>query len=964
VIDRSRWAAADALIDEALGLPVEGRDAFLQARAGHDPALLDLLRAVLHEASTTDGFLAPDPAVASAVVEALEVSTTAPEPVRDVLAPGGEIEHYVIEALIGRGGMGEVYRARDRQLGRAVALKVVPQRFATDPDRLGRFRREARVLASLSHPGIGAIYGVARADGVEALVLEYVEGPTLAEAVAAGPLPLPEVLRIARGLVDALDAAHARGILHRDLKPANIKLTADGAVKVLDFGLAKALDSATDAVETTDLTGQTPGMLLGTASYMSPEQVRRQPLDQRADIWAFGCIVFEMLTGTRAFPATSLQDVLARVLEREPAYSLLPGGTPPAVRRLLRRALEKDPQRRLGYIGDARLDLDDAAQSPPDDGDSAPAPGSRRSWAVAGLIGLAVGAAGAGLLAWRAGRAEATPPVARFAVSLDDADPVFSYQPMLAVSPDGQTVAYRARRDGTTRVHLRRADDLAVRTLEGTEGATGLFFSPDGQWLGFDGDGVLKRVALAGGTPVAIGPAPGGVTATWIADDTIVFATNTARVLQRMPVGGGAPVAVTALDPTRGDTLHLLPQALPGGRKVLFTIVAGPARHVATAEVATGRITVVAEGTHGRFMAPDILLFVRQGTLFGQRFDVESGAVSGTAVPLVDAVAITDGTVGHFDAVPSGGFAYVPAGQVPVPARDLVWLDRAGRRTPVPTPPRPFTRVALSPDGTRAAVGVDDPDNADIWVVDLVRGTSSRLTAEPPIDSAPVWSPDGRWIAFRSERESPGLFRRDALGAGPIEQISVTDGPIHSPSAWSPDSRTLFFALFRSYARQAIAAVTPPDRTITVLVDGESAQLEPHLSPDGRWLAYQSDESGRAEVLVRPYPAVNSGRWQISTAGGSSPRWSRDGRELFFLDGTGLAVMPVARRDTFAVAPVRRLFDVTPYGTRLGADYEVSPDGRQFLFVLSQPPPPRRPAHLVVVQHWAGDVRRRLAEGR
>ncbi len=963
MIDRSRWAAADALIDEALGLPAEAREAFLQARAGHDPALLDVLRAVLHEASTTDGFLAPDPAVASAVVEALEVSTAAPDRGPDVLVPGGAIEHYVIEALIGRGGMGEVYRARDRQLGRAVALKVVPQRFATDPDRLGRFRREARVLASLSHPGIGAIYGIARADGVEALILEFVEGPTLAEAIAAGPLTLPEVLRIARGLVDALDAAHARGILHRDLKPANIKLTADGAVKVLDFGLAKALDSATDAVETTDLTGQTPGMLLGTASYMSPEQVRRQPLDQRADIWAFGCIVFEMLTGTRAFPATSLQDVLARVLEREPAYSLLPGTTPPAVRRLLRRTLEKEPQRRLGYIGDARLDLDDAAQSPPDDGDPGPAAGARRSWVAAGLLGLALGAAGAGALAWRATRPDSVPPVVRFAVSLDDADPVFSYQPMLAVSPDGQTVAYRARRDGATRIHLRRADDLAVRTLDGTEGATGLFFSPDGQWLGFDGDGVLKRVALAGGTPVAIGPAPGGVTAAWAADDTIVFATNTGRVLQRIPVGGGAPVAVTALDAARGDTLHLLPQALPGGQRVLFTIVAGRAHHVGIADLATGGVTVVAEGTHGRFLAPDTLLFVRQGTLFGQRFDVDAGEVSGPAVPLVDGVATTDGTVGHFDAA-AGALAFVPAGQVPPPKRELVWLDRDGRVTPIPAPPQPFTRIALSPDGSKAAVGIDDPDNADIWVVDLVRGTSTRLTSEPTIDSAPVWSPDGRWIAFRSERESPGLFRRDALGAGPIEQLSTTDGPIHSPSAWSPDSTTLFFSLFRSYTRQAVAAVTPPDRTVRVLLDGDFAQFEPQLSPDGRWLAYQSSESGRIEVMVRPYPDVTGGRWQISTAGGSSPRWSPDGRELLFMDGTGLAAMPVTPGATFMVARIRRLFEIAPYGTRLGADYEVSPDGRRFLFVLDQPPPPRRPTHLVVVQHWGDDVRRRVAEGR
>jgi serine/threonine-protein kinase len=535
---------------------------------------------------------------------------------------------------------------------------------------------------------------------------------------------------------------------------------------------------------------------------------------------------------------------------------------------------------------------------------------------------------------------------------------------MLAVAPDGQTIAYRARHDGTARVYLRRLAELTATPVPGTEGATGLFFSPDGQWLGFDSDGVLKRVSLAGGPPVVIGPAPGGVTATWAAGDVLVFATNTGRTLQRMPIGGGAATPLTTLDAARGDTLHLLPQALPGGQAVLFTIAAGATRHIATADLASGRIQLVTTGTHGRYLAPDTLVFVRDGTLFGQRFDVASSAVAGTAVPLVDGVEHTDHTVVHFDASSSGSLAYLPAGQVPEPLRRLVWFDRSGRQTPVAAAPRPFSRLSLSPDGTQAAVSIAESGNTDVWVVDLGRGTSLRLTTAPTIDAAPVWSPDGRWIAFRSEREGPGLFRRDALAAGPIEQLTTTDGPIHSPSSWSPDSRTLLFALFRSYRHQAVASVTPPERAVRVLLDGEYAQSEPHLSPDGRWLAYQSDESGRLEVYVRLFPALTSGRWQVSAGGGSSPRWSPDGRELLFLDGTGLAAMPIRTDPAFAVTAARRLFDVAPFGTRLGSDYDISPDGRQFLFVLDEPSPTPRPAHLVVVQHWAGEVRRRIAEGR
>lgn len=955
---------ADRMLDEALALPPAERDAYLVRATGGDAALLDRLRAVVREAGVSDGFLDPDVAVASAVADALEAADDGAE-ASHALAPGVRVEHYEIVALIGRGGMGEVYRARDRRLGREVALKVLPARFAGDPERLARFRREARVLASLSHPGIGAIYGLAEAPGIEALVLEYVEGPTLAERIGGEPMPVADVIAIGRRIAEALDAAHAAGVLHRDLKPANIKVTGEGVVKILDFGLAKALDPPDPASDaSTDLSAETPHRLLGTAAYMSPEQVRREALDQRTDIWAFGCVLFEMLTGARAFPGAALPDVLARVLEREPAYGLLPEQTPRALRRLLRRTLEKDRRRRLGYIGDAVLDLDDAAHAPPVENESAPVSRARRVWPFA-AAGAAVVLAAAAASRWDgappAPRAE---PVARFAVSLGDTTPTLSYQPMLAVAPDGQTIAYRATSERGTLVYLRRLSELDASPVPGTEGASGLFFSPDSRWLGFDSGGTLKRVALAGGPPVVIGPAPGGVTATWTDDDTIVFATNTTRVLERMPAAGGPTRPLTALDTARGDSLHLLPQALPGGRAVLFTIAAGVDHHVAVADLESGAIRLVTPGTHGRFVAPDRLVFVRQGTLFGQRFDPAAATVSGDPVPLVDGLEHTDHTVVHYDVSPSGSLAYLPSGQLPVARRKLVWFDRGGRAAAVPAEPRPYSRVSLSPDGRRAAVSIEDRDNTDVWIVDLDRGAATRLTSSAAIETAPVWSPDGRWIVFRSERAGPGLFRRDPVAAGPIEQITTTDGPIHSPSSWAPDSRTLFLALFRSHDRQSIARVSPPDGQVDVLLEGEFAQTGAHLSPDGHWLAYQSNESGRPEVFVRPYPELQSGRWQISASGGTSPRWAPDGRELYFLDGRGLAAARVSTTGRFEAAAPRRLFEITPFGSPVSADFEVSPDGGRFLFVMPEPDEPLPPARLVVVQGWAGEIDRRLAESR
>lgn len=952
--DLTRWPEADDLLDRALALPANERTAFVRREAA-DPGLAAALEAVLAEAERDDGFLDPVSGLSHSVAEALRNAAAGLAP---ALAPGARIEHYEVIGAIGRGGMGEVYRARDTRLARDVALKILPDRYARDPERRARFRREARVLASLNHAAIAAIYGVAESDGIEALVLELVEGETLAERLTKGPLAIDEALTVARQLVDGIAAAHDRGILHRDLKPANVKLAAPASVKILDFGLARVLASA-DAVDSrTSLTTDSPHAVLGTAAYMSPEQARGRPVDERTDVWAFGCILFEMLTGSRAFGGTTVADVLAGVIEREPAFSLLPSATPPSIRRLLRRCLEKDPERRLAYIGDARLELDDATA--PHAEPAAPSPAA--AWA-ARAAWLAIGVALAtAVLLWR----RPDPPplvVSRLVLPLPAGDqPVTGFQPAVALSPDGALIVYRARRAGITQLFKRPLNALEPSPIPGTENATSPFFSTDGRWLGFDSDGVLKRVALAGGTPVTICSAPGGVTAAWLPDDTIVFATNTSRTLQRVAASGGTPVPITALDPTRGDTLHLLPDVPPQGHALIFTVVTGAGRQVATLDLATGAVRTIVEGTHGRYVEAGFLVFAREGALWGSRFDTERMMLVGRPVPLEPRMANTDGTVFHFTTAAAGSLVYLPP-QPSTNAQRVVWIDRQGRETAIGIAPKPYTRVSLAPDGVRLAFAIEEEGNTDIWVADPSRETMSRLTFEPTIETMPTFSPDGARVAFRSEREGPGVFQRNAQGSGSVERLTVTDGPIHSPYSWTPDGKTLLVAVFRSFRSQAIGSVTPPETSVRILLDGDFAQLDPHVSPDGRWMAYQSDETGRFEVYVRPYPSLDAGRWQVSTSGGTSPRWSPDGRELFFYDGEGLARVPIdARGETLSLGRPARLFAVKPFGGRLGPDIEVAPDGQRFLFLLPEPRSAPAPAGFVVVQNWVEELRTRLED--
>ena len=943
------------------------------------------------------------------------------------LPPGSRLGAYEIVAPLGAGGMGEVYRARDTKLGRDVALKLLPDAFASDPDRLARFQREAHVLASLNHPNIAAIHGLEDADGAHALVMELVEGEDLSQRIArlrapgalarqAG-MPLDEALPIARQIAEALEAAHEQGIIHRDLKPANIKVRADGGVKVLDFGLAKALDTS-PASATADnsptitapaMTGV--GVILGTAAYMAPEQARGKAADKRADIWAFGAVVFEMLTGRRAFEGDLISDVLAAVLKTEPHWQSLPPDAPIGLHRLLRRCLEKDPRRRLQAIGEARVQVENLLSGTPEDMATAAsvsaaqplASRQRRVVAVAGVI-LVSTAVVAALTTWTLTRpAPAKLQPVRFAI-VPPAAHEFARIPTsrdLAVSPDGTRLVYME----SGRLMVRAIDQLDSASIGDTAGVRGPFFSPDGRWIGFftqNADGEIKRVPIAGGSPVVVSRyrgTPRG--ASWGPDGSIVFATNDTSSGLLRSAAGGEPTVLTTPDTAHGEVDHLFPSVLPGGRAVVFTITMSSGSlqnaQLAVLDLTTGQHKVLIRGgSQAEYVDPSTtstgsgqagagqsgyLVYSATGALSAVRFDLARLAVVGEPVQVVDQLMI--GQLGgvNFALSRQGTLVYLPAGTGLQPElRSLVWVTRHGREESVAAAGRrPFALARLSPDGTRVALDIRD-ENSDIWIWHVSRQTLTPLTNDPYADMSPVWSPNGSSIIWSSARDGDigNVFRQAADGTGVAERLT-TSSFAQFPTSISPDGTRV--ALFGSGSPQS-------GRTVSILtLTGSSSELaagrvktEPllqspadqqngEISPNGRWIAYQSNESGRSEIYVRPFPNVDRGRWPISPSGGSRPAWARNGRELFYLDGDGyLTSAPVAATaTTFSPGAATRILGTRYYAgfSRRGQDlraYDVSPDGQRFLMIKDDTSGSQTatPASLVVVLNWAEELMARV----
>jgi Tol biopolymer transport system component len=881
--------------------------------------------------------------------------------------PGSRIGPYEVTARIGQGGMGVVYSALDTNLGRTVALKMLPEAIAHDPDRVVRFDREARALAALNHPHIATIYGLERSPSATAIVMELVEGDTLADRIARGPIPMDEALPIARQIAEALEAAHEQGIVHRDLKPANIKVRPDGTVKVLDFGLAKlnvandlntprassepnAISMSPTVTSPAMMTGV--GALLGTAAYMAPEQAKGRPADKRSDIWAFGCVFYEMLTGKRAFPGDDVSDTLVAILRDQPDWSALPVDTSDEIRRLLRRCTEKDRTRRLPDIGAARLEVDDALSGAA--GNAARVhvdlakPQWRRAlpWAVAGTFGVGLALTLALFIPSRA-----TPPSMPLRVRGElgaDVAPVVDQGAAIVLSPDGRLLVFSAQKGVGSEAGLfvRRLDQLEATPLAGTEGARNPFFSPDSRWIGFFAGGKLKKILVAGGAAVVLADAPNGRGGAWAPDGTIVFTpNNTADVsLQRVSSAGGTAQPLLML--TKGETTQRWPQILQDGKLVLFTsspvTAAWDDANVVVQRLPAGERKIVLHGGYyARYLSSGHLVYVHEGTFFAVPFDLNQLEIVGEPVPVLPSVIASSITGGaQFAASDNGTVAYLPGRGLEINNVPIIWADRTGKTTALRASPGNWAGLLFSPDGSRLAMDISDGKQRDIWIHEWARDTLSRVTFEPVDDANPVWTPDGRRIAFASKRGNAfyNLYWQPADGSGAAERLLESRDSHLIPGSWHPSGRYLAF--------HQITRPADPDLMILpmegsdaagwkpgvpqVFLKTPAAEQVPMFSPDGRWIAYYSNESGRNEVYVRPFPGPG-GQWQISVAGGTYPTWSRTKPELFYatLDQHIMVVQYHGDGKSFQADKPMPWTDVT-FADGQYRRFTLHPDGNRF----------------------------------
>ena len=892
---------------------------------------------------------------------------------------GTRIGAYEILGPLGAGGMGEVWHARDTRLSRDVALKMLPDSFSDDAARLARFRREAQLLASLNHPNIAAIHGLEETDGKPFLALELVPGEDLAARLQRGPVPLPEAMEIARQIVEALEEAHAKGIVHRDLKPGNIKLTPDGKVKVLDFGLAKAYaGDRTDGTAPVDVSGSTAlarsetmeGVILGTAAYVSPEQASGKALDRRTDIWSFGVVLFEMLTGRRLFRGDTTSEVLASVIKDEPPWDRLPEECPPAILRLLRRCLRKAPRERLQDIGDARIELEAASEEQASGAAGSGGGRGRTAWREKWAWAIAVAAmALAAFFAMKAIRKKPdTPTPLRFALDMPEGialDPNAVNHP--AVSPDGLAIAFgRPSLAGASHpLCVRSLVTGETRALEGTDGAYNPFWSPDGgSVVYFDrGRAALYRVDLNGGPPRRLGALPGTPgTGSWSSGGTIVFnaggfvgRTFTARIYT-VSASGGEPVPLTAHDAKRGEDAHFWPHFLPDGQRFLFSVRSDRPEttgvFVASLKAPDERRRLLPEPSKAVPTA-DRLLFTRERTLLGQVFDPSRLSLNGDAVPIAQNVGVASFNTdwGMFGA--SGGtLVYVGA-----PARagmQLAWVDRRGTKIEEVGRPALYGQLVLAADGKQAAVEIASGTSQDLWVLDMARGVGRRVTTDPIPESDPLLAPDGKSLVFGVRRDGGGgkLLRLSLEGVGEQSLLLESAQEVY-PESWSPDGKTLLYMTEDQRRPRSLGSVwalgTGPQAKPELVFKNGFGVDEPQVSPDGRWLAYISDESDQWEVYVRPFGRPGE-PVRVSVNGGGQPKWRRDGKELFYLaaDGRLMSVRVTGTGAAFDVGLPAALFDTGGYQPELD-DYAPSADGQRFLVKVA---PEGRSAEMNVVFNW------------
>ena len=864
------------------------------------------------------------------------------------LHPGDQLGQYRIVEVLGQGGMGTVYRAHDSRLNRDVALKVILSPGPADPERVKRFEREARLLASLSHPHIATIHDLEEIGGTTFLVMEVVEGMTLRERLAESRLPLRESLRLAIQIVEAIEAAHARNIIHRDLKPANIKITREGSVKVLDFGLAKALamDPAVSALaqSPTITDGDTGvGIVLGTAAYMSPEQARGREVDKRTDVWAFACVLFDMLAGKPAFAGDTVSDTLAAILTRDPDWSLLPADVPPPVTRLLRRCLEKEPGRRLRDIGDARFELEDAlglssgAVATPNVPSASDTPRPARRSTVMLLGAVAVGAS-IGALATsvfnRETRNAVREPV-RFVLSLpaDQRLAGLDFE-SLAISPTDTHIAYIGIQNGRQQLYVRPLSSLDAEPRPGTDDALEPFFSPDGKWIGFFARGKLKKVPVDGGPVRDVADAEIGFGAAWAPDNTIIFAPSNASGLSAVSADGGPVRAVTTLDTARGEFSHRWPSLMPDGKTVVFAI--GTVGDWDNAEIASKRFdtdasrhVLVQGGTYPRFSNGQ-LLYAHSGAIHAIALEQDGLATRGKAVPLFEDVLQSADGAAQFAISPEGTAVYVNGAQKEN-GRTLVWVDRDGNVQPLAAPPHAYDALRLSPDGRTLAAVIDGPPE-QIWTYSIPDNRLTQFTSDGGF--APVWSGDGTRIFFSAPRNGPpALFARSISST--IEQRLTRSGRVELAQSSSPDGALLFARVDPDSGRDIW--LLPPEGNARPLIASPANESGAAFAPGGDWLAFVSDETGRPEIFVARTADIQR-HIQVSKAGGTEPVWRRDGTELFFRAGNSMMAATVRLRPTLSVAAPRTLFEAQfEKGSGGNTAYDVSPDGMRFLMIKPAP---------------------------
>ena len=932
-----RWQRIEQLYHDALEREGNNRAAFLREACAGDDAMQQEVESLLAQGKEAAGFLeAP----------ALEVAARMLSEESGQSLLGRRIGSYQILSLLGAGGMGEVYEARDSKLGRNVAMKVLPTLLAHDPERLARFEREARMLASLNHPNIATIHGLEQADGVQCLVMELVPGETLAERLNAGALGIEEALQIGGQVAEALEAAHEKGVIHRDLKPANVKVTPQGRVKVLDFGLAKAFASESGLdlshLPSPPAMGTEEGRILGTPAYMSPEQVRCKPVDKRTDIWAFGCVLYELLTARQAFRGDTLSDSIAGVLEREPDWQVLPPTTPAKILDLLRRCLQKDSQHRLRDIGDARIEIEEALAGPAAAELSAPVKGIRGHWQGVLLWGVAflllAAVASVAIWNWKSPSPKISGPVPHIAIALPSGQPLVGVEMgiSVALSPDGTQLAYPARQGRIQQLYLRPLEGLEAKPIPGTEGATGPFFSPDGKWVGFFAGGKLKKVSVSGGETLSLCDAPDPRGASWGSGGMIVFAPTRDSALQIVSDAGGTPRPLTQMAEDEGS--HRWPEFLPGGEAVLFAASDGGANWN-KAEIAVQSLRMTGErrnlirgGTHPRYDASGHLVYAQGGNLMAAPFDPRRLEVTGGAVPVVEGVLqSTFSGAAQFSLSAKETLVYVPGSEHAMERR-LMWVTRSGVEQPLPAPARAYRGPRLSPDGREVAVAVEGQET-EVWLYDLSRETLTRLTFQRGTSYNPVWTRDGKRITFNiTSSPEAGIYWLRADGSGGLERLCECGG---APYSWSPDGKLLTFLNGTPATGNNTWLLRMDDRKAEPFFQTSFNQGATQFSPDGHWVAYISDETGRREIYVQPYPGPG-GKWQISTDGGTEPLWNPNGKELFFRSGDKMMSAEITTHPRFSAAKQKLLFEgqyqpsQAPVPT---ANYDVSPDGQRFLML-------------------------------